>query len=98
MTTVIIPAFALFSYSLIFVAMTAGKKNKTVLLFMGMLISFILFSGGSLLMRLMVWPGVNFWCQVSIGGMFLIPFLYYCFIAEYVNYRGYFHRRIFFFR
>ncbi len=95
MPTVIIPAFALFAYSLIFVALTAVKKNKTVLLFMMMLVSFILFSGGSLLMRLMLWPGVDFWCKVSIGGMFLIPYLYYCLICEFVGYQGFFQRRVF---
>lgn len=96
MPTIMIPAFALFAYSFMFVALSAAKKNKTIIIFMVMLVSFILFSAGSLLMRLMVFPGVSFWCNVSIGGMFMIPFLYYCFICDFVGYKGYFQRNVFF--
>ena len=39
-------------------------------------------------MRSSVYPGVIFWCKVSIFGMFCIPLLYYEFISEFMHDTG----------
>ncbi|MEG1463068.1 MAG: hypothetical protein RSC48_08140, partial [Anaerorhabdus sp.] len=97
MPTIVIPAFALFFYMIMFVTLIDVRKNRTVGVFMTMLLCFILWTGGSYLMRSMMWPGVQFWCNISIGGMFAIPSLYYVFISDFVGYKGYAKKSIFFF-
>ncbi len=97
MPTIVIPAFALFFYMIMFVTLIDVRKNRTVGIFMSMLLCFILWTGGSYLMRSMMWPGVQFWCNISIGGMFAIPCLYYVFISDFVGYKGYAKKSIFFF-
>jgi len=43
-------------------------------------------------MRLQTAPGVNFWYEVSIIGLFLLPLLFYNFIYNFIGYKGYFLR------
>lgn len=90
-----IPWIALFFYTILFLALTAAKKNRLIYIFMGMMFFFILWTAGSVMMRSSMYPGVIFWCKVSIFGMFGIPLLYYEFITVFLNDNGYFRKRIF---
>lgn len=62
---------------------------------MAILVAFIFWSGGSLFMRLQAAPGVNFWYEVSIIGMLLLPLLFYNFIAAFIGQKGYFLKIIY---
>lgn len=94
MQGVLIPGIALFFYTILFLALTAAKKNRLIYIFMAMIFFFILWTAGSVMMRSSMYPGVIFWCKVSIFGMFGIPLLYFEFIREFLNDNGYFRKRI----
>ena len=47
------------------------------------------------MMRAQLYPGVIFWCKLSIFGMFGIPIAYYEFIRTYLGDKGKFRQRIF---
>ena len=61
---------------------------------MYLLIAFICWTGGSLLMRLDFFPGMRFWYELSISGIFAVPFLLYYFIYCYTERRGSFIKKI----
>lgn len=95
MQLIIVPGIALFFYTILFLALTAAKKDRLIYNFMAMIIFFILWTAGSVMMRSQLYPGVIFWCKVSIFGMFGIPIAYYEFIQTYLNDQGKFRKRIF---
>lgn len=95
MTLTMVPGIALFFYTILFLALTAAKKNKLIYIFQIMIFFFILWTAGSVMMRSNMFPSVIFWCKVSIFGMFGIPMLYYEFICTFVNDKGYFRKYIF---
>lgn len=95
MHLIIVPGIALFFYTILFLALTAAKKDRLIYNFMAMIIYFILWTAGSVMMRAQLYPGVIFWCKLSIFGMFGIPIAYYEFIRTYLGDKGKFRQRIF---
>ncbi len=89
-----IPAIALFCYSFLFLTILAAKKNTVIYSFSIILLASILWTGGSMFMRLLLFPGVEFWYQVSIIGLFCLPVAFYNFIHDFIGARGYFLRTI----
>lgn len=46
-------------------------------------------------MRLLLAPGTNFWFQISIIGLFALPYVFYSFIHAFVEAKGYFLKNLF---
>ena len=49
------------------------------------LVALILWTGGSFLMRLQVWPSVKFWFDISILGLLLLGFALFNFAFQFVG-------------
>lgn len=87
---IVVPAIALCCYSFLLITIMAAKKSKVIYSYMAILVAFILWASGSLFMRMQAWPGMNFWYEVSIIGVFLLPLLFYNFVAAFIEQKGYF--------
>lgn len=61
-------------FLLMFVTFLATKKTPEIWAFLAVLLDAILWSGGAILMRLQMWPGMNFWYKVSLVALFSIVF------------------------
>ncbi len=83
-----IPILAVCCYVFLLFAFLAAKKNRVIRTFMVMLVGFILWTGGSMLMRLQVFPGYRFWYEVSLLSMFSIATIFYCFIHSFYRSKG----------
>ena len=64
-----ISIIALISYLFLFLTFFAAKRTKIINEFMLILISMILWTGGSFFMRAMFFPGVKAWYDVSVLGL-----------------------------
>ena len=71
---------ALCCYIILFIAFAAAKKNAEIRAFMLVLLNCIFWMGGSVLMRLRVWPGLNFWFYVSLTAIFSMELIFYYFV------------------
>ncbi|MDD3402308.1 MAG: diguanylate cyclase [Hespellia sp.] len=80
-----ISVIALSGYLFLFLAFTAAKKTKIIKSFLVVLSVFLLWTGGSLMMRSQMWPGLTFWFEVSIFGLIMLPFAFYNFVREFVG-------------
>ncbi len=72
----------------LFLTVLGAKKNRTIYAFMLLLLSFTAWSAGSLFLRLRLYPGERFWYEVSITGIFCVPFLIYNFIYCFTGKRA----------
>jgi len=81
---------ALCCYTLIFTAFLAAKKTPEIRAFIVVMLGFIFWTGGSILMRLQVFPGVGFWFYVSILSLFSLALLIYFFVCSFARVKGYF--------
>ncbi|MCR1840726.1 HD domain-containing phosphohydrolase [Murimonas intestini] len=82
-----IPITALFCYVFLFFAFAAAKKTKVIKSFMVLLMVMVLWTGGSLAMRLQLWPSVEFWYHVSLLGVFFLPCTFMGFIMDFLDIR-----------
>ena len=80
-----ISCIALFCYVFMLLLMLAARRNKIANSFLILLIAMICWTGGSLFMRNLIWPGYRFWYHVSLFGLFALPFGYYRFITEFAG-------------
>ena len=64
---------------------TAKKSKKVLYTFMGLLFVMILWNGGSLLMRMQMWPSVHLWHHLSLLGMMMLPVAYYQFVLDFLE-------------
>lgn len=80
-----VPIIALFCYLSLMISFLAAKKNKIIYTFMEFLLIMIVWTSGSLFMRLSYWPSEYFWFQVSLCGLLLIPIGFFHFIQVYGN-------------
>jgi len=85
LTMAIIPLIGLICNTFLFLTLWTAKKSAVVYSFMALLIAFILWTGGSLFMRLELYPGMNFWFKISFDGICLVPYLYFLLACTYVN-------------
>ena len=76
----IISVLALCSYLFLFLSFMAAKKTKVINGFLLVLITFIFWTGGSLFMRMELWPSYEFWYNLSIFGLVFLPYGFYYFI------------------
>ncbi|WP_283673103.1 HD domain-containing phosphohydrolase [Butyricicoccus sp. Marseille-Q5471] len=84
----LIPAVALLCNLFLFMTLLTARKNQTIYSFMMMLGAFMMWTGGSLMLRLQMYPSPNFWWEVSVSGIILVPWLYYLMAGHYVGERG----------
>ena len=82
---IFIPIIALFCYSFLIMTFMAAKKTPLIKSFLIVLGAMLLWTGGSLCMRLQLWPAINFWYQISLLGLMLLPYGYFVFIANFVG-------------
>ena len=87
---VIVPLAAMLCNLFLFMTFLTAKKTKLVKSFMMLLVAFMLWTLGSLLMRLGVYPGVPFWYDISITGIFLVPLFSYNFIHHFTEQKAFF--------
>ena len=82
---VFIPIIALCCYLLLLFAFIAAKKTKLNDAFIMVLILGVLWVGGSFCMRMQFWPGEKLWYDVSIFGLLMMPFAFFCFMEAFVG-------------
>lgn len=75
-----ISIIAMFCYGFMLLTFLAAKKDKLVNSFMIMLLGLMFWTGGSVFMRSLMWPGYIFWYHVSLLGILLLPYAYYLYI------------------
>lgn len=80
---VFISITALYFYMFLMLAFMSAKKSRLVRDFIAVLGAMILWTGGSLLMRLMAWPSYQVWFHVSLAGICLVPYAFFCFIRDF---------------
>lgn len=88
-----IPAIAMLCYLVLVLAMLSSKKSKIINAFTLYLLVFILWTGGSVLMRMQFYPGYEFWYQVSILSVFSLAFFLYHFLYCYLDYNNHIMHR-----
>lgn len=96
----IISLISLCFYFLMFTTfLVARKSQRIVKSFLALLTYMILWSWGSLFMRMEEFPSPYFWHQISILGLLMLPAGYYSFFADYLgvydNFRRFFWRVVF---
>ena len=76
-------------FCVMLITFLSAKKTPEIKAFIVVLIAFILWFGGAILMRLQIYPGVSFWYYVSILAMFSIADLLYFFVCTFLKIRSY---------
>ncbi|MGO5051099.1 HD domain-containing phosphohydrolase [Lachnospiraceae bacterium LCP25S3_G4] len=82
-----IPVVAMGCYLFLFLAFLAAKKNKIINSFLVVLLVFLIWTIGSFFMRMQLYPGVNFWFNLSIIGLIMLPFAFFNFVHAFVGSR-----------
>jgi len=80
---------ALCCYGIILAAFLAAKKTPETRSFILLIFDALLWTGGSVLMRLQIYPGIRFWYTVSILALFSFAFLAYLFVCSFARVRGF---------
>jgi len=93
---VAVPIAALICYIFLLVAFMSAKKTKLINSFLIVLGALILWTGGSFCMRMLLWPSVKFWYNVSIAGLTLMPFAFFNFVEEFVGVKDSLAKKIWF--
>lgn len=84
-----IPMAALICYLfLLFCFLNVAEKSSEVRDLKAILSALLSWTGGAVLMRLQISPGIQFWYHVSLMGLFTIPILIYGFLFHYLDIRG----------
>ncbi len=76
---------ALCCYIVMMSAFVSAKKTSENKAFIFVLTGFIVWTASSILMRLRVEPGMDFWFYASLLGLFAIPLLLYFFISTFAG-------------
>ncbi|MDK2961276.1 MAG: hypothetical protein PWP20_402 [Eubacteriaceae bacterium] len=92
---VYMPVIALCCYSFLLMAFMAAKKSKLIYSFSLFLSAMILWTGGSLCMRLLLLPSFQFWYHVSVLGLTLMAFSFFRFIVEFIGCQDHFFSRLY---
>lgn len=79
---------SIFCYTFLLLTLApSAKKQKVIRSFVVLMAIMILWTGGSIGMRLLFWPNVNFWHHISLLGSMLLPFGYYMFLVDFLDER-----------
>ena len=79
---------ALFGFLFLFLAFASAQKTRVIYSFMLLQLILILWTGGSFMMRIQMWPSVNFWHYISIAGLMLLPYGFYRFFLDFLEVRS----------
>ena len=82
---VIVPVICLACYVFLLLSFAASKKNLLIKSYMSVLISLILWTGGSFLMRVQFPPSIKFWYDISILGLLSCIFTFFTFVTVYIK-------------
>ena len=89
-----ISGISIFCYLFLLLSFVTSKNKEGVIRsFEILLVIMILWTGGSMGMRLQFWPSVNFWHHVSLLGMMLLCYGYYQFLLEFLDEESKFMRQ-----
>ncbi|MEE1180184.1 MAG: hypothetical protein U0K72_09420, partial [Lachnospiraceae bacterium] len=81
-----ISGISIFCYLFLLVSFVSSKsKERVIRAFSFLLLIMILWNGGSVGMRVQLFPSVYFWHHVSLLGIFLLPFGYYQFMMDFLD-------------
>ena len=69
-------------------AFMSAKKSRLIRDFIAVLGAMILWTGGSLLMRLRAWPSYELWFHLSLAGISLVPCAFFCFIRDFCGHKA----------
>lgn len=83
-----ISIIAMLCYGFLLLMFLTAKKNKIINSFLVVLLGLLFWTGGSAFMRAQFWPGCEFWYQVSLLGILLLPYAYYRFILAFGGVRN----------
>lgn len=78
-----ISIIAMLCYGFMLLMFLAAKRNKIINSFLVVLLGLLFWTGGSAFMRAQFWPGCEFWFQVSLLGILLLPYAYCRFILAF---------------
>ena len=78
-----ISIIAMLCYGFMLLMFLAAKRNKIINSFLLVLLGLLFWTGGSAFMRAQFWPGYEFWYQVSLLGILLLPYAYCRFILAF---------------
>jgi diguanylate cyclase (GGDEF)-like protein/putative nucleotidyltransferase with HDIG domain len=79
-----VPIVSVTSYLCLLFIFIVSRKDRAMRAYLLMLTAMVIWSGGSLLMKLEAYPGVLFWNKVMVSGLFLSP-LYVYFLLTIVS-------------
>ncbi|MEG0292062.1 MAG: diguanylate cyclase [Anaerovoracaceae bacterium] len=80
-----IPVIAFLGYVFLFLSFMAAKKTEEISAFIFSLVCGILWTGGSIGMRAMFWPGYKVWFHISILGLFILSYALLVFMVYFTN-------------
>ena len=81
-----ISGISIFCYLFLLASFISSRsKERVIHAFSYLLIIMILWTGGSVGMRIQLWPSVYFWHHISLLGMMLLPFGYYQFMLDFLD-------------
>ncbi|MDO5590434.1 MAG: diguanylate cyclase [Lachnospiraceae bacterium] len=78
-----ISIIAMLCYGFLLLMFLTAKKNKIINSFLVVLLGLLFWTGGSAFMRAQFVPGCEFWYQISLLGILLLPYAYYRFILAF---------------
>ena len=78
-----ISIIAMLCYGFLLLMFLTAKKNKIINSFLVVLLGLLFWTGGSAFMRAQFWPGCEFWYQVSLLGILLLPITAICVLSFY---------------
>ncbi len=80
---------ALCCYTVLFTVFLAAKKTPEIHSMIMVLGGFFLWTAGSVMMRLRVYPGIEVWFYVSLMSLFALADLLYIFVCNFTREKGY---------
>lgn len=80
-----ISSLALLCYVFLLITFAHARGNKVITSFKLVLYACAVWAGGSLFMRLQLWPGIKFWYDASLLGLCLVPCAVVSFLHRYAG-------------
>ena len=83
-----VSSFALLCYVFLLITFTHARGSKVLRSFKLVLYALAVWAGGSLFMRIRLWPGIKFWYDASLLGLCLVPCAVVHFLHKYADERS----------
>ena len=81
----LVPVTCVARYCFLLFSFIASKKDIMIKAYMYVLVAMILWTGGSFLMRVNMFPSYEFWFNISILGLLSCVFTLFGFVIVYIN-------------